>query len=74
LMVALVQSSASRPVFRFALPAGMLADIIDRRRLLLATHVWMLLVAALLGVLSITQHIEALGLWHARSRWGSARR
>jgi MFS family permease len=41
LMVALVQSSASRPVFRFALPAGMLADIIDRRRLLLATHVWM---------------------------------
>lgn len=62
LMVALVQSSASLPVFLFALPAGTLADIIDRRRMLLATHVWMLLVAALLGVLTITQHIGALGL------------
>ncbi len=62
LMVALVQSSASLPVFLFALPAGTLADIIDRRRMLLATHVWMLLVAALLGVLTLTQHIGALGL------------
>jgi MFS family permease len=39
LMVALVQTSASLPVFLFALPAGTLADIIDRRGLLLATYV-----------------------------------
>jgi MFS family permease len=62
LMVALVQTSASLPVFLFALPAGTLADIIDRRGLLLVTHVWMLLVAALLGVLTITEHIGASGL------------
>src|SRR5258705_579743 len=33
LIVSLVQVAASLPVFVFALPAGALADIIDRRRL-----------------------------------------
>ena len=62
LMVALVQSSASLPVFLFALPAGTLADIVDRRRLLLATQIWSMLVAALLGALTLTGHIRAWGL------------
>jgi predicted MFS family arabinose efflux permease len=35
LMVSLVQVAASLPVFLFALPAGALADIVDRRRLLI---------------------------------------
>src|SRR4051812_6712858 len=41
LVVALLQTAASLPVFLLALPAGALADVIDRRRLLLATQVWM---------------------------------
>src|SRR5579884_2699097 len=34
-MVTLVQSAASLPVFLFALPAGAVGDVVDRRRLLI---------------------------------------
>src|SRR5256712_3777009 len=50
LMVALVQSATSLPVFVVGLPAGAVADIVDRRRLLLVTQTWMLAAAALLAV------------------------
>jgi MFS family permease len=62
LMVALVQSSASFPVILLGLPAGALADIVDRRKLLVATQTWMLAVATLLGVLTLTNHVRAWGL------------
>jgi MFS family permease len=52
-MVSLVQVAATFPMFLLALPAGALADIIDRRRLLLVSQVWMLSVAAVLGLLTI---------------------
>src|SRR5256712_9490412 len=52
LMVALVQSATSLPVFVVGLPAGAVADIVDRRRLLLVTQTWMLAAAALLAVLA----------------------
>ncbi len=39
LMVALVQAAMALPVFLFGFPAGALADIVDRRRLLLITQV-----------------------------------
>ncbi|NBN77493.1 MFS transporter [Microvirga tunisiensis] len=38
LMVALVQAALLVPVFLFALPAGALADLVDRRRLLIAVQ------------------------------------
>jgi len=53
LMVALVQAATTAPVFLLALPAGALADIVDRRRYLIAAQVWMLLIAAMLGVLTL---------------------
>src|SRR5947207_10781129 len=53
LMVALVQSATSLPVFLVGLPAGALADIVDRRRLLLVSQSWMLLSAAALAVLTL---------------------
>src|SRR5213595_826265 len=49
LMVALVQSATSLPVFLVGLPAGAVADIVDRRRLLIVSQGWMLLSAAALG-------------------------
>src|SRR5437870_13442180 len=52
-MVALVQAATTLPVFLLALLAGALADVVDRRRLLLITQSWMLLAAASLGVLTI---------------------
>ncbi|MDQ2695678.1 MAG: MFS transporter [Pseudomonadota bacterium] len=53
LMVALVQAATSLPVVLLALPAGALADILDRRRYLLGAQLWMLAVAALLGILTV---------------------
>lgn len=49
LMVALVQAATSLPVFFLALPAGALADAVDRRRYLIVTQLWMLATAAFLG-------------------------
>ena len=46
--VALVQTSATLPVFLFGLPSGTLADSIDRRRYLLVTQFWVAAVAALI--------------------------
>ena len=54
LMVALVQAATTFPVFLLALPAGALADILDRRRYLIATQVWMALTAGLLGLFTLT--------------------
>ena len=51
-MVALVQAATTLPVFLIGLPAGAIADLLDRRRLLLVTQGWMLVAASLLGVLT----------------------
>lgn len=51
-MVALVQAATSLPMFLFSLPAGALADVVDRRRLLLVTQAWMLLSAVGLAALT----------------------
>src|SRR6516225_1090568 len=53
LMVSLVQAAATLPVFLVVLPAGALADMVDRRRLLLFTQGWMVVAAAILGVLTL---------------------
>src|SRR5438874_8519194 len=53
LLVALLQTADSLPIFLLALPAGALADVVDRRRLLLFTQVWLGLAAATLGVLTL---------------------
>lgn len=58
LLVALMQTATSLPVLFLAIPAGALADIVDRRRLLLVTQAWMLAAAALLGALTLTGHVS----------------
>src|SRR5579862_9250445 len=52
LMVSLVQAAAAIPVFLVVLPAGALADMVDRRRLLLFTQSWMVVAAVALGLLT----------------------
>lgn len=39
--VALVQASAMLPVFALSLPAGAVADIVDRRRMMIAIQLWL---------------------------------
>ena len=53
LMVGLVQAAGSIAVFLVVLPAGAIADMVDRRKLLLFTQTWMVLAAAGLGVLTL---------------------
>src|SRR3954454_949003 len=60
LMVSLVQAASAIPVFVAVLPAGALADMVDRRRLLLFTQSWMIVAAAALGVLTL---LHATGPW-----------
>jgi len=52
--VALTQTASSLPFFLLALPAGSAGDIFDRRKLVLATESWMMGVAVLLVVLTIS--------------------
>jgi MFS family permease len=51
--VALTQTASSLPYFLLSLPAGSAGDIVDRRKLILATEAWMAGVALLLCVLTI---------------------
>jgi MFS family permease len=62
LTVSLVQAATIIPIFLLALPAGALADIIDKRRLLVATQLWMLCAAALLTALTYAGLTGAWGL------------
>lgn len=47
--VALVQTAATLPVFLLGLPAGALADILDRKRFLFFAQVWVAVVGTLLS-------------------------
>lgn len=51
--VTLVQTAASLPIVLFAVAAGTIGDLVDRRRFLLITQAVMLLAAAALGLLAI---------------------
>ncbi|HMD98673.1 MAG TPA: MFS transporter [Terriglobia bacterium] len=53
LMVSLIQTAEALPVFLLALAAGALADVVDRRRLLIFSQSWMLGAALGLGILTV---------------------
>jgi MFS family permease len=56
-MVGLVQAAMMLPVFLVILPAGALADMVDRRRFLLVTQAWMVVAAASLGILTLLGYV-----------------
>jgi MFS family permease len=53
LTVSLIQTAEALPVFLLALAAGALADVLDRRRLLIFSQSWMVAAALGLGLLTI---------------------
>jgi MFS family permease len=53
-LVALTQTASSLPFFVFSLPAGALGDIVDRRKLILWCEFWMVGVATLLAIATIS--------------------
>lgn len=61
-MVALVQVATTTPMFLLALPAGAMADVVDRRRYLLVTQSWMMLTALVMAVLAFRGQLDSSGL------------
>lgn len=62
LLIALMQTAAALPVLLFGLPAGAMADIFDRRRLLLFWATWMLVAAAILSAITLSGWTAAWSL------------
>jgi MFS family permease len=58
-MVALVQTASTLPVFLLGLPSGALADILDRRRYFAATQLWVSINALVLAALSLADALTA---------------
>ena len=62
LWVAAVQSATTLPVVLLALAAGTLADIVDRRKYLIVTQLWMFCTATLLALLAQLDRLEPWSL------------
>ena len=58
-MVALVQTASTLPVFLLGLPSGAMADILDRRRYFAATQLWVSINAMVLAACALTGVLTA---------------
>jgi MFS family permease len=58
MMVSLVQAAAQLPILLLALPAGAIADLMDRRRLLILTNVLMLAASAMLAFVAAMGRVD----------------
>jgi MFS family permease len=61
-LVALIEAADSIPVMLLALPAGALADIVDRRRLLIAVQTYLMIVAGALFASTLLGYTTAWSL------------
>lgn len=61
-MVSLVQTAVTLPVFLFAFPGGVIADLVDRRRWLIITQAIMVFAAMVLGALAYSAYLNTWGL------------
>ncbi|WP_067168864.1 MFS transporter [Microtetraspora niveoalba] len=61
-LVALVQTAISLPVLLLGIPSGVLADIVDRRRLLLAAQALMFVVTGALAILTALGRVTSYGV------------
>ncbi|MDB5299306.1 MAG: transporter [Phycisphaerales bacterium] len=61
-MVAKVLLFSNLPICLLSVFAGALADVLDRRRLLIVTQVWMMVVSAILGLLTWAGLVTPWGL------------
>ena len=57
-IISLVQTAWGIPGVLVAIPSGALADVVDRRRLIIASQIGSLLFAAALGVLTLTHRLD----------------
>src|ERR1700716_3211544 len=59
MLIALVQTASSLPVFLLGLPSGAFADILDRRRYFMVTQFWIATNAAVLFVVAFFDALSA---------------
>lgn len=62
LIVAMVQAATTAAMALFALPAGAIADLFDRRRVLILVTVIKCLLALILGILTVSGVVDAASL------------
>src|SRR5690349_14469545 len=62
LMVALVQTASTLPSLLFGLVAGALADIVDRRRVLMVSQILLLLATVVLAIATLTGAVGPITL------------
>jgi MFS family permease len=60
--VAMIQAAGTLPIFLLAIPAGVLSDILDRRRFLIGIQVGLAVVSAVLALLAWTGNVSVTGL------------
>jgi len=60
--VALTQTASALPFFVLALPAGAIGDILDRRKIILFTETWMVVVASVLAGLTLAGMMSPIQL------------
>src|SRR5258708_35392604 len=65
--VALTQTVSALPFFILALPAGAIGDIVDRRKVILLTEIWMVVVAVVLAVMTIAGRMSPVAAIAVRS-------
>src|SRR3712207_3089445 len=70
-MVALVQAATALPMFLFALPAGTLADLVDRRRMLMTATVLAMVIALAFGLVVAAGAVTAPALLLATLAMGT---
>jgi MFS family permease len=66
LLMSLIETGATLPMLVLSMPGGAIADIVDRRRMLLLTQTWMLLAASAMALLSAL-HLVTPGVLIAMS-------
>ena len=60
--VAMIQAASTLPIFLLAIPAGVLSDILDRRRFLIVIQIWLGVVSAVLAFLAWTGSVSVTAL------------
>ena len=73
LLVALMQAATSLPSFLLSMPAGAMADLVDRRKLLLFTQGFMAVVATGLGCSRSRAAFRPMACWVLHFCWAWAR-
>jgi MFS family permease len=66
LMVSLAQVATTLPMFLFALPAGALADIFDRRRLLMMAEIGITAVSTIFAIIVWLDAVTPASSWVIR--------